>query len=40
MQIQRIAAVENLQIHFDFRISAYLQTAAKFDLQNFAEMRR
>jgi flavin-binding protein dodecin len=36
MQLQRFAAIEKVQIPFDFRISAYLQTADKFELQNLA----
>jgi hypothetical protein len=37
MQLLRFPALEEPQIQFDFRISAYLQTAAKFGLQNYAQ---
>jgi hypothetical protein len=39
MQLQRFAAIEKVHIPFDFRISEYLQTAAKFELQNLAQKR-
>jgi hypothetical protein len=38
VQSQRFGGLEVRQISFDFRVSAYVQIAEKFDQRNFAEM--